>query len=65
MVALLGLMVVVWFALQDDYIPYPSIDEVGAVVRSAACSLLSGLVLAGEGVWGADGAGHSSVKTGL
>lgn len=21
---------VVWFVLQDDYIPYPSIDEVGA-----------------------------------
>lgn len=21
---------IVWFVLQDDYIPYPSIDEVGA-----------------------------------
>lgn len=31
----------IWFVLQDDYIPYPSIDEVGALPRShPLCSLL-------------------------
>lgn len=36
---------IVWFVLQDDYIPYPSIDEVGAPWLHSALGPVSGAQL--------------------
>ena len=36
---------IVWFVLQDDYIPYPSIDEVGAPWLRSARGPVSGAQL--------------------
>lgn len=36
---------IVWFVLQDDYIPYPSIDEVGAPWLPSALGPVSGAQL--------------------
>lgn len=36
---------IVWFVLQDDYIPYPSIDEVGAPWLCSALGPISGAQL--------------------